>query len=86
MEAGTTTTVTQDVVIKRVFDILVELGPEPDQITEDATLEELDIDSLDMVEVAQILYQEFSIKLEPEDFEGVQTVGDAFGVIRRYAA
>ena len=79
-----TETITPDVVVKRVFDILVELGPEPEQITEDATLEELDIDSLDLVEVAQILFQEFQIKLEPEDFENVATIGDAFGVIRGY--
>jgi acyl carrier protein len=79
-----TGTITQDVVIKRVFDILVELGPEQEQITDDATLEELDIDSLDLVEVAQILFQEFEIKLEPEDFENVTTIGEAFTVIRRY--
>jgi acyl carrier protein len=79
-----TQTITQDVVVKRVFDILVELGPEPEQIKDEATLEELDIDSLDLVEVAQILYQEFEIKLEPEDFENVTTIGEAFAVIRGY--
>jgi acyl carrier protein len=84
VEAGTAGKVTPDVVIKRVIEALVELGPEPEQVHENATFEELDIDSLDMVEIAQILAQDFGIKMEPEDFEGVVTVGDAFGVIRGY--
>ena len=77
--------VTAKQIVDRVFEILVELGPEPDEIHPDATLEELDIDSLDLVEVAQILFQEFGIKLDPESFEGVRTVGEAFDVMRGYA-
>jgi len=42
-----------------------------------ATLEELDIDSLDLFELGQILHQEFGIEVDPEDFEEVNTLGDA---------
>lgn len=73
--------VTVEAVEARVYEALVELGPEPEEVTPDATFEALDIDSLDMVEVAQIMKQEFGIELEPEEFEGVQTVGDAVAVI-----
>jgi acyl carrier protein len=81
----TTTTVTPDQLAARVFDILVELGPEPEQIHPDATLEELDLDSLDLVEIAQILLQEYGILLEPEHFEDVQTIGQAMEIIKGYA-
>jgi len=43
----------------------------------EATLEELDIDSLDLFELGQILHQEFGIEVDPEDFEEVSTLGDA---------
>jgi acyl carrier protein len=81
----TTTAVTPDQLVARVFDILVELGPEPEQIHPDATLEELDLDSLDLVEIAQILAQEYGIMLDPEDFDTVETVGQAMDVIKGYA-
>ena len=68
----------------RLVEAIASFGPDASEVTRDATFEELDIDSLDMVEIAQILAQDFGIKMEPEDFEGVVTVGDAFGVIRGY--
>jgi acyl carrier protein len=81
----TTVSVTPEQLVDRVFDILVELGPEPEQIHPDATFEELDLDSLDLVEIGQILLQEYGILLEPEHFEGVETIGQAMDVIRGYA-
>ena len=79
-------TVTIQQVEDRVREALVELGPEPEQITPDATLESLDIDSLDLVELGQVLQQEFGFEVKPEDFEGVVTVGDALDVIKGYLA
>ncbi len=50
----------------------------------EATLEELEIDSLDMFELAQILHQEFGIEVSPDDFEDVRTLGDAQQVLLGY--
>lgn len=82
----TTTTVTPDKLVERVYEILVELGPEPEQLHPEATFEELDLDSLDLVEIGQILLQEYGILLEPEQFDGVETIGQAMEVIRGHAA
>ena len=42
--------VTTEQVESRVIEALASFGPDPEQITRDATFEELDIDSLDLVE------------------------------------
>jgi acyl carrier protein len=61
----------------RIVDALVEFGADRDQLRPEATLEELDIDSLDLFELSQILHQEFGIEVDPQDFEDVNTVGQA---------
>jgi acyl carrier protein len=75
---------TADLVGKRIFDSLVEFGAEPGQLRPEATLEELDIDSLDLFELGQILHQEFGLEVDPTDFENVQTLGDAQRAIMAY--
>jgi acyl carrier protein len=82
MEATTTPSV--EVVGERIMEALVEFGADPDVMRPDATLEELEIDSLDMFELAQILHQEFGIQVNPEDFENVTTLGDAQQVLLGY--
>jgi len=69
--------VTQQQVEKRIVDALIEFGADPDEMRPDATLEELEIDSLDLFELGQILNQEFGIEVDPDDFENVSTLGEA---------
>jgi acyl carrier protein len=76
--------VTEEAVGKRIIEALTEFGADPDQLRPDATLEELEIDSLDMFELSQILNQEFGLEVNPEDFEGVQTLGDAQEILIGY--
>jgi acyl carrier protein len=61
----------------RIFEAFVSFGADESQLSREATLESLDVDSLDLVELAQILDEEFGIKVESKDFESVVTVGDA---------
>lgn len=68
----------------RITESLVEFGADRDALRPDATLEELDIDSLDLFELGQILSQEFGIQVNPDDFEGVTTLGDATNVLLGY--
>ena len=76
--------VTEEAVGKRILEALVEFGADPDALAPEATLEELDIDSLDMFELSQILQQEFGLEVNPEDFENVTTLGDAQAVLQGY--
>ena len=74
-------TVTSEQVEARVVETLASFGPEPEQITRAATFEELDVDSLDLVELAQIVEDEYGVVLSGEDMKQLTTVGDAIDVI-----
>lgn len=64
-----------------LFDAIAEIGPDRSDIRRDATLEDLDIDSLDLVEIAQIVQETWGVELDPQDFADVKTVGDAVDLI-----
>jgi acyl carrier protein len=72
-----TATPSRDQISARIQDALVEFGTDPEKLQPEATLEELDIDSLDLFELSQILNHEFSIEVDPQDFEEVITLGQA---------
>jgi acyl carrier protein len=74
-------TATQETVETTIVEAISKLGPEPDQVTREATFESLDVDSLDLVEVAQIVEEEFGVVLKGEDMEKLQTVGDAIDLV-----
>ena len=75
------TTATRQEIEQRVYKALEEFGAEPDQINPDATFESLDIDSLDLVELAQIVEDEYGVQLKGEDMEGVKTVRQAVDLV-----
>jgi acyl carrier protein len=74
-------TVTTQQVEARVVETLASFGPEADQITRESTFEELDIDSLDLVELAQVVEDEYGVVLKGEDMKELKTVGDAVDLI-----
>lgn len=69
-----------------VLDLLVEqLGVERSQLTHEARLEEdLGADSLEKVEIAMALDEQFHISLPDEAIERVSTVGDLFGMLSEF--
>ncbi|HWD86338.1 MAG TPA: acyl carrier protein [Solirubrobacteraceae bacterium] len=79
-------TVTKEQIQERVVEALASFGPDVSQITPDATFEELDIDSLDLVELAQIVEDEYGVVLKGEDMKELKTVGDAVELISQRAA
>lgn len=79
-----TTTPTRDQVATRIQGALVEFGAEREKLRPDATLEELDVDSLDLFELGQILHQEFGIEVDPQDFQDVRTLGEAESAMLSY--
>jgi acyl carrier protein len=69
----------------RMIQAIIDLGCEDEDVGRDSTFESLDIDSLDLVELGQVLRKEFGLDLSPESFvEGIVTVGDALDVVLRY--
>ena len=79
-------TVTNQQVEARVIETLASFGPDANQITRNATFEELDIDSLDLVELAQVVEDEYGVVLKGEDMKELKTVGDAIDLIAERAA
>jgi len=75
------TTVSKEQIEERVKEALIEFGAEPDQINRDAEFEKLDVDSLDLVELAQISEDEWGVKIKGEDMEGIKTVGQAVDLV-----
>ncbi|MBP8989808.1 MAG: acyl carrier protein [Clostridia bacterium] len=73
-----------DNVFETVRDILVDqLGIDADEITMDSNfIEDLNADSLDIVELVMAMEQEFGISIPDEEAERIRTVGDAVDYIR----
>lgn len=64
-----------------------QLGVEPDQVTTEAEfIQDLNADSLDMVELVMSLEEEFGIEISDEDVENIRTVGDAVDYINENSA
>ena len=58
------------------------LSVDPEQVTETARFkEDLDADSLDLVELVMGLEERFDIEVPEDDLEGVTTVGQAVDLV-----
>ncbi len=72
-----------DVMFKRFVDCAVTvLAVEAGQVTREATFaDDLDADSLDLVELVMALEEEFDVNVEEEELDGIATVGAAFDLV-----
>jgi len=75
------TTVTPEAVEKTVYDALPQFGVEESDITRESTFEELDVDSLDLAELSQIIEDEYGVQLKGDDVGKIKTVGDAIDLV-----
>jgi len=75
-----TTAVTTENVERVIFEGIEELGAEG-EVSRDATFESLDLDSLDLVELAQIVEDEFGVELDGDAVKDVKTAGDVIDLV-----
>src|SRR5271154_5091571 len=78
----------QEEIIAGIAEIIEEVtGIEPSEITpEKSFVDDLDIDSLSMVEIAVQTEDKYGVKIPDEDLAGLRTVGDAVAYIQKLAA
>jgi len=66
---------------KVITDSLVSFGANADDVNRDAELTALDIDSLDLAELSQIIEEQFGVELTSADVAEIATVGDAIDLV-----
>jgi acyl carrier protein len=76
---------TSEQIEKVITESLVTFGADPEAITRDAELEELDVDSLDLAELSQIIEEQFGVELSATDVAEIKTVGDAIDMVTERA-
>jgi acyl carrier protein len=63
-----------------------QLGVEESQVNPEASFEEdLNADSLDLVELIMSLEEEFGVEIPEEDAEKIRTVGDAMEYVKEHS-
>ncbi|MFQ6014270.1 MAG: acyl carrier protein [Anaerolineae bacterium] len=75
-----------DEVFERVKAIIVEqLGVDEDKVTPDAKFrEDLEADSLDLVELIMAFEEEFGGEISDEEAQKIETVGEAVAYLEEY--
>jgi acyl carrier protein len=74
-------TVTADAVEKTILEALPQFGVDEEDVSRDSTFEDLDIDSLDLTELSQIIEDEYGVTIKGEDARKIKTVGDAVDLV-----
>ena len=83
----TGTALTEDQVLDRIRTTLAEQKvPGAETASLDATWSDLDVDSLDLVELVKTLEDEFEVTIHDEELKPIASVGDAVTLVLRLDA
>ena len=74
-------------ITQSLAEILEEVaGVNPGDVTADKSfVDDLDVDSLSMVEVAMAVEEKFNAKIPDDELSNLKTVGDAVSYIKQHA-
>ena len=73
-----------DVLAKVKGLIIEQLGVDEADILKETTFEELDADSLDIVELVMAIEEEFNLEISDEEVENIKSVGDVVRYIEAH--
>ncbi len=72
-------------MLDRVIEIIKQqLNIEDGLTMETSFKDDLGVDSLDLLELVMAFEEEYEIELNPEELEGIETVGDICEFIKKY--
>jgi acyl carrier protein len=74
-------TVTPAQVETKVRDSLVEFGADPEAVTREARWDVLKVDSLDLVELVQVVEDDYGVRISGEDIKRLPTVGSVIDLV-----
>jgi acyl carrier protein len=75
---------TQQEILEAVRSELAEIKvPGAETAQPETTWEQLDVDSLDLVELVKALEDRFGVEIADPDLKGIASVGDAIGLVER---
>ncbi|WP_227983376.1 meromycolate extension acyl carrier protein AcpM [Nocardia spumae] len=79
---------TQEQIVEELGKIIEEVtGIEPSEVTiEKSFVDDLDIDSLSMVEIAVQMEDKYGVKIPDEDLASLKTVGSAVAYVQKLEA
>ena len=82
---GTAKGLSEDQILEGLAEIVEEVaGVAPEDVTADKSfVDDLDIDSLSMVEIAVQAEDRFGVKIPDDELANLKTVGDAVSFIER---
>lgn len=74
----------QQELYEKVERILVDnFGVPEDQVSREATIQDLDLDSLDLVEMTMQVEEELGVEIEDEEVADVETIQDVVELLER---
>ncbi len=77
---------TKEQIEERVIEALVEFGEERDGLKGSTKFADLDVDSLDLVELAQIIEDEYGIEVQDTDLDKIETIDDVTTLVSQRLA
>ena len=84
---GSAKDMSEDQILEGLAEIVEEVaGVDPDDVTADKSfVDDLDIDSLSMVEIAVQAEDRFGVKIPDDELANLKTVGDAVSYVSKNA-